>query len=167
VWATFDSRGRVLTTTGPRTYVAQVSKYAYFSDTDADLSRRGQLQTFTDALKHTTTFGNGASPYNTYSPYGIGSTAYIYERRGLLASTVQKVGTAAYTTKYAYDGNGNRISATLPSTRVLTYAFDFADRPYSVKSATAVYVSAATYQPFGPLAQLSFGNGSRSLRHRR
>jgi RHS repeat-associated protein len=465
VSATFDSRGRVLTATGPRTDVEQVSKYAYFSDTDADLSRRGQLQTFTDALKHTTTFGNGASPYNTYSPYGIpasstdpnavltdftfdargrllsqtvkgvtndpadlrttvaydtagkptlfgkplgnalsaaydandnltsltrldasglqreqavygydpgsrpisttlqsctlptsacstwnaafssasafskldqdaydsfptvsgdlgttyyhgaagdltaavygasptssgksyerdytygqnhelwtrsdgaaaqltfnydlqmnvvgitpsnvpittstfddfgemktqvspytgtttmtydaagnilsrtdgngartvstydalnrrlsaiasrtglttetvtwtydsattgaygigrlatmtdptGSTAYTYERRGLLASTVQKVGTASYTTKYAYDGNGNRISATLPSTRVLIYAFDFADRPYAVKSATAVYVSAATYQPFGPLTQLSFGNGT-------
>jgi RHS repeat-associated protein len=89
-----------------------------------------------------------------------GSTTYTYERRGLRASQVQTVGSTQYTTSYKYDGNGNRITQTLPSARVLTYTFDYADRPQSVASTTATYVSATSYEPFGPVTQLQFGNGT-------
>jgi RHS repeat-associated protein len=89
-----------------------------------------------------------------------GSTTYTYERRGKIASTVQVANSTSYTTGYTYDGNGNRSTITLPSTRVLTYTYDYADRPKSVVSGTTTYVSSATYKPFGPLTQLVFGNGT-------
>jgi RHS repeat-associated protein len=93
-----------------------------------------------------------------------GSKTYTYERRGNVASCVQVANAGSYTTTYVYDGNGNRSSTTLPSTRVLSYTFDYADRPYSVAgklgSLVTTYVSSATYEPFGPRAVTIFGNGS-------
>lgn len=89
-----------------------------------------------------------------------GSTTYAYERRGKIASQVQVANGTTFTTTTTYDGNGNRSTVTLPSTRVLTYAYDYADRPSSVGSGTTTYVSSASYKPFGPLAQLTFGNGT-------
>src|SRR5262249_53959987 len=47
-----------------------------------------------------------------------------------------------------------------PSTRTVDYAFDFADRPIGARSGSSIYVSAATYLPFGPLKDVSFGNGT-------
>ncbi|MGD0473978.1 MAG: RHS repeat-associated core domain-containing protein [Candidatus Velthaea sp.] len=157
---TYDPAGNVVSRTDGNGAVT-VSTY------DALNRRLSSVSTLAGKPTETVTWTYDGA---TVGAYGIGrlatmtdpsgSTAYTYERRGLLASTLQKVGSASYTTKYSYDGNGNRISQTLPSTRVLSYTFDFADRPYSVKSATAVYVSAATYAAFGPLAQIVFGNGT-------
>ncbi len=42
----------------------------------------------------------------------------------------------------------------------MTYAFDFADRPASARSSSTVYVSSATYLPFGPLKDVTYGNGT-------
>lgn len=96
-----------------------------------------------------------------------GSTTYSYERRGNVNGTTQVVSGVSggtYTTTYAYDGNGNRDSVTLPSGRALTYTFDYADRPYSVQGSlsgsSATYVSSATYEPFGPPLSIAFGNGT-------
>jgi RHS repeat-associated protein len=107
-------------------------------------------------------------------PFGIGrrtamtdpsgSTTWTYERRGLVASRTQVIGGQSYVSKYTYDADGNRETHSMPSGRVLTYGYDYADRPISVKSATSDYVSAATYLPFGPLQNLTFGNGVKEAR---
>ena len=89
-----------------------------------------------------------------------GSTAYTYERRGLVKSESRSILGAGYTTKYQYDANGNRSGITYPSTRQVSYTFDFADRPASAVSGTTTFVSSASYEPFGPETQLSFGNGT-------
>ena len=39
------------------------------------------------------------------------------------------------------DANGNRTRVTYPSSRVVTYTFDFADRPLSAVSGATTYVS--------------------------
>jgi RHS repeat-associated protein len=93
-----------------------------------------------------------------------GSTAYIYERRGLVAKRTQTIGTKAFATSYQYDGNGNAAQVTMPSGRVLTYAYDWADRPRSVSSGATTYVSLATYLPFGPLSVVQYGNGTVAAR---
>jgi RHS repeat-associated protein len=89
-----------------------------------------------------------------------GSTSYTYEHRGLLTGETRMILTYAYTLAYRYDNNGNRNSVTYPDGKVVSYTFDFADRPYSVKNGSPTLVSAATYQPFGPIASVSFGNGA-------
>ncbi len=94
-----------------------------------------------------------------------GRTLYTYDRRGLVKSERKSVLSATYETSYAYDANGNRTAVNYPRStppqpgNVVTYSFDFADRPYSATGSAATYVSGATYMPFGPLAQLNMGNG--------
>jgi RHS repeat-associated protein len=97
-----------------------------------------------------------------------GSTAYAYERRGLLRSESRTVQTDPYSLGYGYDANGNRGTINYPSGRVVKYTFDFADRALTACSGGTgptctggtSYVSAASYQPFGPESSLSFGNGT-------
>jgi RHS repeat-associated protein len=93
-----------------------------------------------------------------------GSRTYTYDRRGNVTTAVQVANGTTYTTSCGYDGNGNRTSITLPSGRVLTYAFDYADRPNSVSGtysgSPTTYVSSTTYAPFGPRLSSVFGNGT-------
>jgi RHS repeat-associated protein len=89
-----------------------------------------------------------------------GSTAYRYERRGLLRSEAKTIAGGAYTTTYAYDANGNRSTLTYPTGLAARYTFDFADRPLSLMAGATTIVSGATYLPFGPLTGLTFGNGT-------
>jgi YD repeat-containing protein len=67
----YDSRGRLQQVTGPRTDLVQKWVLGYFSDTDTDFARRGQLQTITDPLNHVTTLASDISPNNTYSVFGM------------------------------------------------------------------------------------------------
>lgn len=94
-----------------------------------------------------------------------GSSTYSYDRRGLLVSLAQVINGTAYSTTYAYDGNGNRITERLPisptTSRTLTYTYDDADRPYSVSASGTTYVSSALYEPFGPRSQVTYGNGTQ------
>jgi hypothetical protein len=65
--STWDSRGRLLTTTGARTDVTQKTTYVYYPDNGSDLATDGQLQTVTDAVGNVTTYGTGATgSYNVY-----------------------------------------------------------------------------------------------------
>ncbi|MBK8594690.1 MAG: RHS repeat protein [Holophagales bacterium] len=90
------------------------------------------------------------------------TTDYGYERRGLLASESQTVLGTVSSVGYLYDGNGNRKSVTYPSGRVVSFGFDFADRPFSATSPSPArtYVSAASYYPFGPEKSLTYGNST-------
>ncbi len=66
--------------------------------------------------------------------------------------------------RFAYDANGNRTEIDYPGGVVARYGHDFADREASleVQVGTAVpqpIVTAAGYEPFGPLSSLALGNG--------
>jgi hypothetical protein len=47
-----------------------------------------------------------------------------------------------------------------PGGTTATYGFDYADRPKSVNWGSSQIVSSATYEPFGPIASIVFGNGT-------
>ena len=70
-----------------------------------------------------------------------------------------------YTVDYAYDLDGNVTEATYPSGRIVTYSRDALGRISSVttkkdsSSAAVALASSVTYQPFGPLAAFTYGNG--------
>ncbi|HEV7570810.1 MAG TPA: carboxypeptidase regulatory-like domain-containing protein [Thermoanaerobaculia bacterium] len=89
-----------------------------------------------------------------------GSMTYAYDRRGLMRTEQHTIEGNAYSILYGYDANGNRSSITYPSGRVVTYTFDFADRALSAASAGTNFVTSATYLPFGPEGQVTFGNGT-------
>ena len=85
-----------------------------------------------------------------------GSTAYAYDRRGLLRSEQRTLGGASYTSSYTYDANGNRTSIVYPTSGSATYTYDYANRPVTLASV----ITAASYLPFGPLTSLTYNNGA-------
>jgi RHS repeat-associated protein len=133
---TYDADDRVLTATATLAGMpSEVTTWSY----DAGLYGKGRLTGTTDPL---------------------GTTTYAYDRRGLLRREERTIEGATWTTAFGYDPNGNRTSITYPSGRVVTYTFDFADRPLSASSGGTTLVQSAAYRPFGPMTQVIFGNGT-------
>ncbi len=141
VSAAFDSRGRLLTFTGPRTDVTQTTTLGYYPDTDTDLARRGQIESVQDALGHTTTFASAPSPNNSYSIYGgplssIDPNGVVkdlaYDLRGRLDKTTLKGVTGDPTdlvTTLAYNAIGQLISTSRPLGNQMTNSYDSSNRP--------------------------------------
>jgi RHS repeat-associated protein len=142
---TYDYLNRVLTADAKRDNVITESVSWIYDDSGSHHYGLGRLFKMFDA-----TGPSGGNP----------SSQYSYDRRGLMTSELKRIDAESYTTSYGYDANGNRTSITYPSTRVVTFAYDFADRPLSATSRATSIVSAATYLPFGPLTSLTYGNGT-------
>lgn len=136
--ATYDAIDRILTATSVHGASNEPVSWVY-DDTTSGHFGKGRLKTMTDPT---------------------GSVNYTYERRGLLASEARTILTYAYNLSYKYDKNGNRSSITYPDAKVITYGFDFADRPNSIKNGATTLVSSVLYMPFGPRTQISFGNST-------
>ncbi|HEY6324756.1 MAG TPA: carboxypeptidase regulatory-like domain-containing protein, partial [Thermoanaerobaculia bacterium] len=140
---TYDASNRVLTSTSQLAGAATETVTYSYDSAAAGSFGKGRLAQMTDPS---------------------GATAYAYERRGLLKSEARTILGSAYGTAYQYDANGNRSGMTYPSGRQVAYTFDFADRPFSASAGATTYVASASYLPFGPEAQLVFGNGTTQTR---
>jgi RHS repeat-associated protein len=112
------------------------------------------------ALDTTYTYDDPAMPFAKGRLTAIaraGATvAYAYDRFGRVLQDGELT--------YAFDANGNRTAIGYPGGVVARYAHDFADREASLEielpSGEAVpIVTAAGYEPFGPLSSLALGNG--------
>lgn len=89
-----------------------------------------------------------------------GTYTYTYDTQGNLVSEVKVIQGVTYTTGYAYDDAGQLESITYPSGRIITYTPDTAGRINAVSSSIdGSLASAIFYKPFGPMTNLSFGNG--------
>jgi RHS repeat-associated protein len=119
---TYNAKGLVETTDGPRTDVSDITHYAY----DA----QGRLATVTDALGHVTT-------YDTYDPYGNPGravdangvvTSMTYTPEGWLSTTTRDATGTPSTTTVTYDAVGNVIQSQDGDGVVLKYTFDDASR---------------------------------------
>lgn len=95
-----------------------------------------------------------------------GSTAYTYDRRGLLLREEKTVDGTVYTSNYQYDKSGNRTRITYPSGGIVAYTHDYAGREVTVSRNGTTLVQSASYLPFGPLRELVLGNGTtRTVAH--
>jgi YD repeat-containing protein len=123
-WAyTYDSFGQVLTARDPNN---NTTTNVYYSATDPDVSKRGNLQSVTNAVGHVTQFtaydGNGR-PLSITDPNGT-VTTLTYHPRGWLTS--RAVG-GEWTT-YDYDGVGQVTKVTQPDGSHVQYTYDAAHR---------------------------------------
>jgi RHS repeat-associated protein len=133
----YDAMNRVTTATSTLFPKSEVVSWSY-DDPTAGRFAIGRLAAMTDPS---------------------GSTAYHYERRGLLRDETRTLTGAqyTYTTGFQYDADGNRAVVKYPSTQLtVQYGFDYAGRPTSASN----LVTTASYLPFGPLKNLSFANGT-------
>ena len=75
----------------------------------------------------------------------------------------KKINNLYYRTEYTYDLNGNISTITYPGGRKITYAYNALNK---INSVTEIYLgvtrtlaSNITYQPFGDIASMTYGNG--------
>jgi YD repeat-containing protein len=123
---TYNANGSVLTADGPRTDVSDVTTTTYYSNTDADFGKRGNVATITNALGHVTSisaYNAHGQPLTIVDPNGM-ITKLGYDAR--LRLTSRNVG--GETTIYTYDNAGQLTQVTLPDTSFLSYTYDAAHR---------------------------------------
>ncbi len=92
-----------------------------------------------------------------------GTITYGYDEFGNVASDQRLMSGITYTTTYQYDDANNISSVTYPSGRVVDYGRDTAGQITQAtstrNSVSKTVVSAASYDPFGPVTSLTYGNG--------
>ena len=120
---TYTTYGRVLTATDPNNRVTTTS---YHPDNDADLGKRGNVASVTNAANHITyltDYNPHGQPTRIVDPNGV-VTVLIYDPRMRLTS--RTVGNEA--TVFGYDPVGQMTSVDLPDGARLTYTYDAAHR---------------------------------------
>ena len=137
---TYDALDRALTTTYPADAAENV---AYVYDQAGHGFGIGRLTSVTDA---------------------VGSLSRSYDERGNLLTESRAHGGVTLLTSYAYDAASRIASIAYPSGAKATYARDAMGRIAGVtmtpKTGSAQTVASAIgYQPFGPVAGFTFGNG--------
>lgn len=100
---------------------------------------------------------------------GSGQTQYCYDRFGNLTRKVQTSAGKALTVRYGYSLAGRLLSMTYPSGMRVDYVRNSLGQPTGVKvtpagGTTQVLVSNVTYYPFGPVAEIEYGDGRRLKR---
>ena len=142
------------------------------TDFTYDAASRILTKTFPTASAENITFGYDATAGGndgvgrlTSVADQSGSTAFVYDALGRIASDTQVISGNAYAMGYTYDAAGHILTETYPSGRIVTYSRDALGRISAISTqqnsgATAVSIAtSASYEPFGPLSGLTFGNG--------
>jgi RHS repeat-associated protein len=140
---TFDADDRMLTTTYP-----------------ADSTLNTAI-----SYDQTTGHGNGIG-HLTSATDKIGSLALTWDERGnVTAESRVATGITTLNTAYAFDAGNNVSSITYPSGTIAGYGRDSMGRVTSVTAkppgagSPSNIATSITYEPFGPVTGLSFGNG--------
>ncbi len=135
---------------------------------------RGKLTSYTyDALNRltlTTLDGGGTIAYEydvganakgrlNKITDATGNTSWSFDSFGAVTQKTQTIGSVALSTSYAYDSAGRMTSMTLPSGKVVGYGYN-TYLPTSVTVDGATVLSAASYDPFGPVNGWTWGNGA-------
>ncbi len=99
-----------------------------------------------------------------------GTLSRSYDERGNLLTETRTYAAATLTTSYTYDAASRVASITYPSKWSVSYTRDAMGRITAAAAqapgggSPQSIVSAVTYQPFGPVSALTYGNGIRETR---
>jgi RHS repeat-associated protein len=138
----FDNAGRLTSRSYPAATAENVT--LTYDDVSAGNRGKGRLTGMTDAS---------------------GATAWVYDARGNVLSETRSIAGKSYTTSYEYDTSEKVARLTYPSGRVVEFGRDATGRVSGVTTKLnagappATLASGVTYQPFGDLRGLTFGNG--------
>ncbi len=147
------------------------STYAY----DALNRRISNTYPATPALNTTLTWDIRASSCSTAYHFAkghlarivdaSGSTQFCFDRYGETVLKTQAVAGSSFGVGYTYTKDRHPRVMTEPNGTTVTYAYDNNQRSRSVsyqlagQSSPTTLVSAVTYNPFGPVSKITYGNG--------
>jgi YD repeat-containing protein len=123
---TYNANSSPLTVKGPRTDASDLTTYTYYANNDADLGKRGNVATITNAAGHLTSitaYNAHGQPLTIVDPNGMTITL-AYDARQRLVSR----NSGGEVTNYDYDGVGQVTKVTLPDGSFLSYTYDAAHR---------------------------------------
>ena len=89
------------------------------------------------------------------------SQSYDYDAMGQVTAQTQTVGGYVYNLQYGYNLAGQLVKETYPSGKVVEYEIDAAGRLAKVFDQRRTYASGFEYKPYGALAAVNLGNGTR------
>lgn len=129
---TYNAHGFVLTQDGPRSDVSDVTTYSYYADSDPDATKKGRLQTVTNALGHVTAVNGytlSGKATVTINPNGV-ERDDCYDDLDRLCGVTVKGPTPSddLVTTYTLNADGLPDSATLPNGNTITYTYDVVHR---------------------------------------
>lgn len=125
-WAyTYNGSGQIVAIDGPRTDVADLITYSYYTSTSEDY-RIGDVASIQNTLGHVTqitAYDAHGRPLTIVDPNGL-VTTLTYDLRSRLTSRTA----GDLTTSYIYDGAGQLTQVTLPNSAYLMFTYDAAHR---------------------------------------
>jgi YD repeat-containing protein len=157
----YDEAGNIKTRTDAK---GQTTSYQY------DVLNRVTQASYSDGTSATYVYDVGANAIGRLSQVSdvSGTTQYSYEPHGRLSQETRTIGGQSYSTAYRYDAGGRLAGIDYPTGRSVDYVRNEAGRIQEIRTSkggvTQLLVSQASYQPFGPLQSLVFGNGQRYAR---
>ena len=164
---TYDSAGNMTSRTEARYMQFSFQYDALNRMTSLSGSSPGFVQSFTfDSTPYACQSGETFSigRLSGASSNGVNET-FCYDRRGNVVRKVQAVaGSSGHVVTYTHTASDSLHSIRYPSGAVVTYGRDATGRVDEVsylpvgESVPVVLVSGVSYQPFGPMRQLTFGN---------
>ena len=125
----YDPYGRITAIDGPRSDVNDITTLSYYANEEVEGTNRGFLQSVTNSLGHTTSYGQ----YNVFGSAGTiispnATTNMTYDALGrLLTRTVNGI-----TTSYSYDPTGRIAQITLPDSRFISYTYHANGQPLTI-----------------------------------
>jgi YD repeat-containing protein len=125
VQATSDASGSLGFSATPAG-TARTWTYTYYANNDADLGKRGNVATVSNAAGHLTSitaYDAHGQPLTIVDPNGLTTTLTYDERQRLKTRTA-----GGELTSYDYDGVGQLTKVTLPDGSFLSYEYDPAHR---------------------------------------
>ncbi len=151
----YDSGGNLFTSTDARsktgTYsydaLNRVTQVSYPDQTitysyDTGTNNKGRLMQVSDAL---------------------GSTSWTYSTLGRVASRTQVMSGVSKTVGYGYSAAGQLTTLTTPSGQTISYGYAN-NRITSLTVNSTTLLSNVLYDPFGPVRQWTWGNGTLAVR---
>ena len=94
-----------------------------------------------------------------------GATSFVYNALGQIVTDDRMIGTNTYPATYTYDPASHPLTVTYPSGRIVAYTRDALGRISGITTKqnsgapVVAVLSSGTYEPFGPLAGGTYGNG--------
>ncbi len=140
VWSmTYESGGQLKTVDGPRTDIADITTHTYYSLTDTDLGKRGNLASTKNALGQEvqfTSYNAHGQPTTIVDANGVATSLQYDDRQRLKQATV-----GGETTTFDYYSTGLLKRVTLPDASYIENNYDAAHRLIGVRDNFGNYQS--------------------------